>query len=739
MKPPLRNHDHTHRHAGSVAEGTYDRRSFLKILGTATGSMTIGAWLPPMTAQPHRRTAGTFYPSPLIEISADGMITVIVKHLEMGQGIETGLASLVAEEMDASYQQMRTRFAPVNPILYGNLLAFGMQATLASTSIANSYLQYRHAGAIARAMLVATAAAQWHLPRWRVTIENGIVRSDNGDRTSFAELVEHARSMPLPLTINLKRPAQHRFIGKTFPRLDTKAKTTGTAIYASDLQLPDMLTSVIVRPPRLGARVLSFDDTLARTVQGVEHVTPLETGVAIVATHTWASMKAARLLAVSWDGSLGESRSTDDFAKQYSRHLDQRGTSVHDVGDVTAHARGAATTIQADFLLPFLCHAPMEPVCAVLHFDGEKARLWIASQLPAREQANVAQALGIATHNVEVITLYAGGSFGRRGNFDSHYAVEAANIVKALELRQPLKLLWTREDDLASGYFRPLYVHRVTATLHRSGDIRTWHHAIAGQAVDVASPAVSEMKESLSDQRSFTIFGHPPYRIPDLRIDFHEMRINFPVLSMRSGAHGHAAFVVESFIDDLAFTVGEDPVSYRHRILESDQRYRDVLDLVAARAGWGSPAHPGRFQGVALHRTRGTYVAMVAELELPPEGGIRVTGITCAVDCGIVINPDIARCQIEGGIGYGLDQALRGGVTLRKGRVMERTFRQTQPLRMHEMPPTTVHFVPSEAAPSGVGEAGVPTVAPAIGNAIFAATRMRVRTLPFSKTNLIRR
>lgn len=723
-----------------VAAGSLDRRGFLKILTAGSSALVIGAWLPPVANPPHRSGRGEgFHPSPLIEITPDNMVTVIVKHLEMGQGVETGLASLVAEELDAGHDQVRTRFAPVDPMRYGNLLAFGMQATLASTSMANSYLQYRHAGAIARAMLVAAAAARWRLPRWRLTVDNGVIRSDSGDSITFGELAPEARAMPLPLAVTLKRPAEFRYIGKRFPRLDVAAKIAGRALYVSDLRLPDMLTAIVARPLRLGAKFVSYDADAARSVSGVRHVVPIDTGIAVLATNTWAAMKGAKRLAVTWDDPPGPLRGNSDFIRHYCRQLDEAGTSVFDVGNVTAHARGAATTIQADFLLPFLCHAPTEPVCAVLHFDGTRARLWIASQLPELERANVARVLGIADRDVEVITLYAGGSFGRRACFDSHYAVEAARIVSALDLRQPVKLMWTREDDLTCGYFRPLYVHRVTVTLERSGQIRTWHHAIAGQAVDRIAPAMSQMTEAEANQNSFTIFGEPPYVIPDLRIDFHDIKAPFPVLAMRSGAHGHAAFVFESFIDDLAYTVGEDPVAYRRRILDRDPRYRIVLDVATERAGWGVRSAPNRYQGVALHRTRHTYVALVAEIEMLAEGRFRVTRITCAVDCGVVVNPEIARRQIEGGIGYGLDHALRGAVTIRDGEVVQRSFRDTRPLRMPEMPPVDVVFIPSDAPPTGVGEAGVPPVAPAIANALFAATGIRIRTLPFSEARLIRR
>ncbi|WP_170984402.1 xanthine dehydrogenase family protein molybdopterin-binding subunit [Rhodoligotrophos defluvii] len=725
------------RDARFPAVQRYDRRAFIKMAGGAAGALIIGGWVPAVRAHPASGEHILLHPNPFIALSPDDGITVIVKHLEMGQGIETALATLVAEEMDARHEQIRTQFAPVDPMLYGNLLIGGQQVTIASTSLANSYLQYRHAGAIVRALLVSAAARRWKVPKGYITVSEGKVVSPDGLTSSFGELAAAASALELPVTVELKRPARYRHIGRRFRRLDTKPKTSGTAMYAADLRLEDMLVAVVARPPRFGAKIAHYDDHRARTVDGVVDVVPIPSGVAVVAQNTWSAIKARSLLSIAWDETEAETRSGPDVARYYAQLLEQGGTAIHDEGDVKSHTKAAQMTIQADFLFPFAQHCPMEPVCAVLQPEGEHAKLWIGSQVPEIDQASVAGVLGLDAQCVEVITVYAGGSFGRRAACDGHVAVEAAHIVKALRLSQPLKLLWTREDDIQGGYYRPMYLHRVTAALDRKGGIQAWHHSVVGQTVHDL-PNLGSGEESRW-RETFKACTELPYAIPDLRVEFRGAECPIPVLPMRSGAHGHCAYVIESFIDDLAYTAREDPVAYRRRILTRDPRYLRVLDLVAARTRWDGPVRNGRYRGVALHRTRGTYVAMIAEVDFPSEGSLRVTRVSCAVDCGTVVNPEIVRAQIESGVGFGLNLALRGGITLVGGRVPQSTMRDLQPLRMGEMPPVDVHIVQSDAPPTGVGEAAVPTTAPAVANAIFAGTGIRIRSLPFSATRLIRR
>ncbi len=720
------------------AAQSYDRRAFLRMAAGGSGGLLIGGWVPVASRSPAQGDRILLHPSPFVALSPDDRITVIVKHLEMGQGIETALATLVAEEMDAARAQLRTQFAPVDPNLYGNLRLGGTQATLASTSLGNSYLQYRHAGAIARSLLISAAARTWKIPRAYIAVSDGRLRAPDGRSFSFGELATTASNLELPVAVELKRSAHYCYIGRRFPRLDAQAKTSGAPIYAADIQLDDMLVATIVRPPQFGANLLHYDDRRARLVKGVLHVLRLSSGVAIVARNSWAAIKARRLLNVVWDDSEAETRSTSELATQYLKLLEDGGMTIYNEGDVHSRTRGAPMTIQADFHFPFLHHGPMETTDAVLHVRDGSARLWVASQLPGADRKHVARELAIPESKVEITTVYAGGSFGRRAARDAHVAVEAAQIVRTLGLTQPLKVFWTREDDIRGGYYHPMYLHRVVAALERDGSIQAWHHRVVGQTVD--DLPLSEGASAAERWReNFKACAELPYAVPDFRLEFREAKSPIPVLPIRSGAHGHCAYVIETFIDDLAFTIHEDPVAYRRRILGRDPRYLRVLDLAAARSGWDGPVRNGRYRGIALHRTRGTYVATVADVEFPMETVFRVTRITCAVDCGLVINPEIVRAQIEGGVGFGLNAALRGGITLEDGRVVQRTMGDIRPLRMSEMPPVDIYIVPSDASPTGVGEAGVPTVAPAIANAIFAATGIRIRSLPFSATRLIHR
>ncbi len=707
------------------------RRQFLVAAGGATAGLMIGANLPLASAVAATQPEATQF-NPFVIISPESVVTVLSKHLDKGQGTASGLATLVAEELDAAWEQMHVEFAPADAKVYNNL-AFGpVQGTGGSTAIANSFEQYRSAGAAARAMLIAAAARAWNVPAAEISIKNGMVAHTSGKSGPFGMFAAEAAAMPVPEKPQLKTPDQFVYIGKSFPRLDVKWKTEGAPIYALDVKRDGMLVATIARSPKFGGTVKSFDAAEAKAVSGVVDVMQIPTGIAVIAKSTWPALKGREALEVEWDFSAAETRGSEELFETYRDLADKPGTVFRADGDAEAALKGAAQVVERSFEFPYLAHAPMEPHDVVIEFDGKRADIWTGAQLPTVDQAVTSKILGIKDTEVHIHTVWAGGSFGRRAIYDSHIVAEAAMLAKAWGKPQALKIQWSREDDVKGGYYRPMYVHKVRAGLDADGKIVGWHHRIVGQSIMTGTLFEQFLVHDGVDHTSVEGVKEYPYAIPNFRGELHTVKVGVPVLWWRAVGHTHTAYVVETMMDDLAKAAGRDPVEFRMALLKDKPRHQGVLKLAAEKAGWDTPLPEGRFRGVAVHESFSSFVAEVAEISLDGDDDYKVERVVCAVDCGVAVNPDNIAAQMEGGIGFGLGHAIRNEITLTDGEVDQGNFDTYEPMRITDMPVVETHIVASDASPTGVGEPGTPPVAPAVSNAILAATGKRLRKLPFT-------
>jgi isoquinoline 1-oxidoreductase beta subunit len=712
------------------------RRAFLKSAGAlGVSALTIGFNLSTPTRALALAAAGApapFAPNAFLRIGTDESVTVIAKHLEMGQGTYTGLATIVAEELDADWTRVRVESAPADAKLYANL-AFGMQGTGGSSGIANSWPQLRDAGAKARAMLVTAACNQWHVNASEVTVDKGIVYHPASKRqASFGSLVKSAAALPVPAAVQLKDPQDFKLIGAKSARVDVPAKCDGTAVFTLDVELPGMLVALLKRPPLFGATVKSFDGGAATAVPGVVKVLQVPGGVAVVAKSFWAAKLGRDALQVEWDDSKAEKRSSATIMDEYRRLADQPAQSTRKDGDVGTALKDAAHTVAASFEFPYLAHAPMEPCDAVVKLDATSCDIWYGAQFQTVDQANAARIAGLDPKQVSIKTLFAGGSFGRRANFYSDYIVEAVSIAKAYGADgTPIKLQWTREDDILGGLYRPMYFHKLEAALSADKKLVGWRHVIVGQSIMAGTPfGVPGKPDPTSVEGAATI----AYSIPNISVDLATTKTGVPVLWWRVVGSSHTTFAVETFIDEVAHEAGVDPFTFRRQLLDKSPRLKGVLELAAEKAGWSSTPMPkGKGRGIAVAEAFNTFVAQVAEVTVDDMGGVKVDRVVCAVDCGTAVNPDIITAQMEGGVGFGLGAALYGAITLKDGRVQQSNFNSYRVLRMNEMPKVEVYIVPSSEKPTGVGEPGVAPIGPAVANAIFAATGKRLRVFPFNK------
>jgi isoquinoline 1-oxidoreductase beta subunit len=675
--------------------------------------------------------AESFALNPFVRISADGLVTVIAKHLETGQGIYTGLATILAEELDADWSLVRVESAPADEGLYNNLFFGPIQATGGSTSVANSYEQYRQAGAAARAMLIAAAAVFWGVRAEEIRVQKGILKHARSRRqATFGELAEKAAAIAPPAQVRLKDPEAFELIGRQATRVDVETKVHGSARYGLDVRLPGMLTAVVARPPRFGGKVKSYEAAEALSIPGVTDVVEIPEGVAVVAVDFWAARRGRDALRLEWEESAAEMRGTTELLGEYRALLSAPGLRARTRGDVEAALAKAARTLEATFEFPYLAHTPLEPVNCVVQLSDSGCEIWAGDQFQTVDQANAAQAAGLNPRQVQIHTIFAGGSFGRRANPTSDYIVEGVHVAKALGRGAPVRLVWTREDDVRGGYYRPVFVHRIQAGLDDRGNPIAWHHRLVGQSILANTPFEEAMVVDGIDSTAVEGVVDMPYAIPNLAVELHTTQVGVPVLWWRSVGHTHTAFTVEVFIDELAGAAGRDPVDLRRSLLSANPRHRGVLDLAAEKANWGSPLPPGRSRGVAVHQSFDTFVAQVAEVSIADGGVFQVERVVCAVDCGTAVNPEIIRAQMEGGIAFGLSAALEEAVTLEAGRVRQSNFNSYRLLRFHRMPDVEVHIVPSTEKPTGVGEPGVPPIAPAVANAVSAATGRPFRRLP---------
>lgn len=708
------------------------RREFLK------GSAAVGVGLIVGFNNVSELVAGTseFVPNPFVRILPDNTVVVIAKHFEMGQGTTTGLSTLIADELDADWDSVRVEWAPADARRYANL-AFQAQGTGGSTAIANSFMQYREAGAAARQLLVNAAAKTWKVPAAEITTENNKLQHKSGRSATYGEMAATASGMKLDGKPKLKDPENFKLIGKQkLPRKDTDAKINGSAVFAMDFQLPDMAYAVIKRPTQFGATVKSFDAAEAKKVKGVLDVKNTPSGIIVYAKNSWAAIKGREALTVEWDLSKAEKRSSLDMFNEYVAKLKEKGNVARNDGDPDKGIGEAAKKIEAEFAFPFLAHAPMEPLNCVIRFDGKSAEIWDGCQFPSLAQPTAAAVLGIKPEQVKINTLYAGGSFGRRANPTSDYVLEAAMAVKAIGGKWPVKLFYTREDDIHGGYYRPAFCHKIEAGIDKDGNPVAWKHTLAGKSIMIGTPFEGATVKNGVDNSSVEGASTLPYSIPNLGVDVHNMETPISVLWWRAVGHTHTAYSTEVAIDMLAEAAKADPVEFRLKLLSKHPRHANVLKLAAEKAGWGKKLPEGRYQGVAVHESFQSYVAQVVEVSKNENGEFKIEKVVCAVDCGVVVNPDIVKAQMEGGIGFGLGTAMRNEITFDKGEVDQTNFPDYEPLRISDMPEVEVHIVASTEAPTGVGEPGVPPVAPALANAIHAATGKRVLKLPFTKSGI---
>lgn len=711
------------------------RRDVLKL----SGALTVAFWLPP----PKRAFADApsatneLVPNAFVRIGADDTVTVIAKHVELGQGAYTGLATIVAEELDADWKRVRVEAAPADASKYNNTMWGPIQGTGGSTAIANSFEQLTKAGATARALLVTAAAQRWDVPAGEITIASGVVQhAASGKSARFGELVADAAQLPAPTDAKPKDPSAYRLIGRPIERVDSRAKSTGTAMYTQDVRLPGLLTAVIVHPPRYGAKLKRFDASKAKAMKGVKAVvafeTPARTGVAVLASDFWSAKKARDALTVEWDESAAFRGSSEALFAQFRALAQQPGDSAKKQGDVEAALRGASRTLEATYELPYLAHATMEPMNCVVRLGEDECEVWNGDQFQTADQFALAKLLGIRAQNVKIHTLYAGGSFGRRANALSDYVVEAAAIAKAAGVSVPVKLVWTREDDLRAGFFRPMFVHTLKAGLDAEGAIIAWQHRIVGQSILEGTPFHGP---GPIDPASVEGAANLPYAIPNLSVELHSPKVPVPVQWWRSVGSTHTAFATECFIDDIARATRQDPYALRRRLLANHPRHVAVLDLAVEKSGWKRARAKDEVLGLAVHESFGSVVAEVAHLRKTSDG-IKLERVTCAVDCGLAVNPNIVEMQMESGIGYGLAATLEGSVTLKDGKVEQGNFDDYPVLRMMQMPKIDVHILPLRTKPSGVGEPGTPVIAPALCNALALIVDEPPRTLPLSASGI---
>lgn len=712
------------------------RRSFLIGAAAAGSSLVIGF----STFADNAPGASTSAPNPFsgyLQISPDETVTIYSSQMDMGQGIYHGLATLVQEELDADWTKVSVAGGFGNPALYGNLALGGkIQFTGGSSGIRSSWERYRRVGAAARAMLVAAAAEQWNVPVSEVSTKNGVVSHASGKSATYGALVSAAAARSVP-DVALKQPQDWKYVGaETLPRYDSGPKSTGRQQYTIDLREPGMLTAVMIHPPRFGATLKSFDGSKAKEMKGVVDVVAIPRGVAVVASGMWEAMKAREAVTVEWDESNAEKRSSSDLIVEYRMTADKGGTSVAaNVGDVETAFAKAAKVLEARYEFPYLAHAPMEPINAAARMNPDGTlEVWGGHQMPDLYQAVAAEVASITPDKVILRVMKTGGGFGRRASPDADIIVEAVATARALGWKAPVKVQWTREDDMRAGRYRPAFVHKLKAALDDKGELIALRDTVVGQSIAKGTLFEQGLVREGVDRLSVEGIQNQPYAVPNLRVDLTTTYSPVTVLWWRAVGSTHTAYALESFIDEIAHAAGKDPVEFRLAMLKDKPRHAAVLKLAAEKAGWSLPAPAERHRGIALAESFRSYVAQVAEISIDRAGRPKVHRVVCAVDCGVAVNPDQIRAQMEGGIGFGLGAIMKSQLTLNQGKVVEGNFDGYDVLRIDEMPKVEVYIVKSTAPPTGVGEPGVPPIGPAVANAFFNATGKRVRVLPFSRS-----
>ncbi len=724
--------------APTINGSRINRRSFLKTGAAVGGGLLISIYLPELARATNTINTETapivpFAPNAFIRIGTDDIITVIVNKSEMGQGVYTSLPLLAAEELEADWSKVRYEAAPVDPAY--NHPIFGIQMTGGSTSTPSEWERFRKAGATGRMMLIAAAAQNWNVDPGSLKAENSfVIDAASGRRASFGSLAEAAAKVQPPKDVPLKDPKDYKLLGKPTRRLDTPAKINGTAQFGIDVQLPGMFTAVVSRAPVFGGKVVSFNADQARAVAGVKDVVQVPSGVAVIASGFWPAKLGRDKLEIKWDDGANANLSTTVMRDQFAKLAQTPGLVARKVGDPAQAIAAATKKITAEFEVPYLAHAPMEPLNCVVDLRADSCEIWTGTQFQTGDLMAAASIAGLKPAQVKIHTTFLGGGFGRRANPANDFVAEAVHIAKAAKV--PVKVVWTREDDMRGGYYRPMWYDRMMGAIDDKGNPVAWTHTIVGQSIIAGTPFEQFIVKNGIDSTSVEGAAELLYGIPNIQVDLHTPKLGIPVLWWRSVGHSHNGFAVEAFFDELAQAGGKDPYELRRTLLANQPRMKGVLELVAQKANWGKPLPAGRGRGLATHFSFDSYVAQVAEVSVDKDGEVHVHRVVCAVDCGRVVNPDTVKAQMEGGIIFGLTAALKDAITFEGGRVQQRNFHDYQMLRINESPEIEVHIVPSTEAPTGVGEPGVPPVAPAVANAIFAATGKRVRRLPIGRVDL---
>jgi isoquinoline 1-oxidoreductase beta subunit len=718
--------DHTTPRGGNTS---LSRRSFLATSGAIGGSLVLSLNLP--IGRSEAAPSEGFAPNAFIRIGRDGQVILTMPYVEMGQGTYTSIPMLIAEELDVSLRQVRLEHAPANEELYANPL-LGVQATGNSNAMRGAWKSLREAGAIARMMLVAAATKRWGVdPNSCSTQDGEVIHNSTGRRLKYGELAAEAAKMPVPGSVRLKSPEEFKLIGTPVKRLDAPAKVNGTAVFGIDARPPGLKIATLAQSPVFGGRVKSVDDTAAKAVKGVRQIVRLDDAVAVIADHMGAAKKGLAALKIEWDDGQHGGLATEAIVRELEQATLGSGAVAQNIGDADKAMAGAATKLEATYQVPFLAHATMEPMNCTVHLRKDECEIWLGSQAVARVQAMAAKAAGLPPEKVIVHNHLIGGGFGRR--------LEADGAVRAVEIARhvdgPVKIVWTREEDVQHDMYRPYWFDRISAGLNDQGKPAAWKNRFSGSSV-TGRYLPQYFKDGL-DPDSTEGAIDLVYDLPNFHVEY--VRVEppgIPTAFWRSVGPSHNVFVTESFIDEMAAAAKQDAVAYRRALLDRSPRAKAVLDLAAEKAGWGQALPKGSGRGVSLQSVFGSYLAQVAEVEVSKEGQVRVRRVVCAVDCGTAVNPDTVQAQIQSGIIFGATAALYGEITLKNGRVEQSNFDTYQMLRMNEAPAIEVHIVKSSEPPGGMGETGTSAIVPAIANAVFAATGKRLRKMPVDSSLL---
>ncbi len=731
--------DHiTSRAAGSAwlsSANGLSRRRLLQAGAAVGGGLMLSLSLPFANSEAEAAGADGFAPNAFIRIGGDGQIVLTMPYVEMGQGTYTSIPMLIAEELEVDLKQVRLEHAPPNEKLYGNPLLGGIQATGNSNAIRAAWQPLRQAGAAARTMLVAAAAKTWNVDSASCLAQSGeVLHEPTGRRVTYGELADAAARMPVPESVALKRPQDFKLIGTPAKRLDAPSKVNGTAVYGIDVRPPGVKIATLAQSPAFGGRVKSVDDSTAKAVKGVRQIVRLDDAVAVVADHMGAAKKGLAALVIEWDDGPHAKLDTDDILHDLERATQNPGAVAQNVGDVAKAMASGVTKVEATYQVPFLAHATMEPMNCTVHVRKDGCEVWVGNQVLARAQAAAAKTAGLPLDKVIVHNHLIGGGFGRRLEIDG--VIRAVEIAKHVD--GPVKVIWTREEDIQHDMYRPYFFDRISAGLDEKGMPVAWNHRFAGSSIIArwAPPLFNNGLDPDTTEGAIDL----AYALPNVHVEY--LRVEppgIPTAFWRSVGPSHNVFVTEGFMDELAAAAKQDAVAYRRALLDKSPRAKAVLELVAEKAGWGQPLPDRVGRGVSLQFVFATYMAQVAEVEVSRDGEVRVRRVVCAVDCGTIVNPDTVRAQIQSAIMFGLTAALYGKISLKDGRVEQTNFDTYQILRINEAPAIEIHIVQNSEPPGGMGEAGTSAVAPAVTNAIFAATGKRLRNLPIDTTALKQR